>query len=96
MGVIAMILSISVLAILPYVETCIVRGNRFRPLMKLFFWLFVANLFMLGYIGAQHPVYPYDSIGLLCTYFRFIYFLIIVPSIGILDNILLWNKRRVN
>lgn len=93
LGVIAMILSITVLGILPYVETCKIRGNRFRPLMKLIFWLFIANIFMLGYVGAQHPVYPYEKIGLYCTIFRFVYFIIIVPIVGIIENVFLIRKR---
>jgi ubiquinol-cytochrome c reductase cytochrome b subunit len=43
-GVIAMFGS---LLILPLVDLSRIRGNQFRPIMKIAFWFFVVNFFML-------------------------------------------------
>jgi quinol-cytochrome oxidoreductase complex cytochrome b subunit len=40
------------------------------------------------WIGSQHPVEPYVTIGQLATAFYFVWFLIIVPVIGLIENTL--------
>jgi ubiquinol-cytochrome c reductase cytochrome b subunit len=39
--------SLFILLILPVVDLSRVRGNQFRPAMKVAFWFFVVNFFML-------------------------------------------------
>jgi hypothetical protein len=56
--------------------------------MKGFFWLFVANFLLLGWLGSQHVEEPYIFLGQLCTAYYFVHFLIIIPLVGILDNTL--------
>ena len=75
-----------ILLILPYVDLSRIRGNQFRPAMRLFFWFFVVNFFILMWIGSQHPVSPYVEIGQISTAFYFIWFLAIVPAIGLIEN----------
>src|SRR5262249_6840226 len=41
------------LVFVPWLDTSRVRSNRFRPLMRQFFWLFVLDCILLGYCGAQ-------------------------------------------
>jgi ubiquinol-cytochrome c reductase cytochrome b subunit len=38
------------------------------------------------WIGSQHPVSPYVEIGQISTAFYFIWFLAIVPAIGLIEN----------
>ena len=38
------------------------------------------------WIGACHPTTPYLEIGQVATAFYFVWFLMIVPTIGILEN----------
>ena len=80
--------SLLILLILPYVDLSRIRGNQFRPAMKLFFWFFVVNFVILMWIGSQHPNSPYVEIGQLSTAFYFAWFLIIVPIIGLSENTL--------
>jgi ubiquinol-cytochrome c reductase cytochrome b subunit len=47
LGVLAMFGSLLILLILPLVDLSRIRGNQFRPAMKLAFWLFVVNFFIL-------------------------------------------------
>jgi len=87
-GVLAMIAAILILLALPILDMSRVRSNAFRPINKFFFWLFVANFFLLGWIGGNHAEEPFITIGQICTAFYFSYFLILVPVTSITENIL--------
>jgi len=89
LGVIAMFGSLFILLLLPLVDISRVRGNQFRPAMKLAFWFFVVDFIILMWIGSQHPETPYLEIGQISTAFYFAWFLIIVPLIGISENTLI-------
>jgi len=86
LGVVAMIASILILLLLPFLETSRVRSSAFRPFMRFFFWLFVANFLLLIWIGANHPEPPFIHLGQFCSAFYFAYFLIFVPLIGLIEN----------
>lgn len=89
-GVLAMFLAILILFILPFVETSKVRGNGFRPIMKIFYWLFVVNFFLLMYCGGQHAEEPFITISRICTFYYFFYFVVIIPVIGHIENVLMY------
>nr|AFN06093.1 apocytochrome b [Glomus sp. DAOM 229456] len=88
LGVVAMLASILILFLLPYLESSRVRSSAFRPFMRIFFWLFAVNFLLLMWIGANHPEPPFILLGQLCTAFYFAYFLILVPLIGLIENTL--------
>lgn len=88
LGVLAMIIAILILLILPLVDLSRLRGLQFRPIGKLFFWLFIANFFLLMWLGSQHVEDPFIVLGQISTFFYFSYFLFIIPSLGILENTL--------
>nr|YP_008082056.1 cytochrome b [Rhizoctonia solani]AGK45434.1 cytochrome b [Rhizoctonia solani] len=88
-GVLAMFASLLILLIMPIVDTSRIRGNQFRPLMKFFFWVFVANFFILMWIGSQHPNSPFVEVGQVATALYFAWFVIIVPLVGIVENTLM-------
>jgi ubiquinol-cytochrome c reductase cytochrome b subunit len=88
LGVLAMFGSLLILLILPLTDLSRIRGNQFRPAMKLAFWFFVVDFLILMWIGSQHPNSPYLEIGQFATAFYFIWFLIIIPIIGLIENTL--------
>src|SRR5215475_6893778 len=89
LGVLAMFGSLLILLILPITDLSRIRGSQFRPAMKVAFWLFIVNFFILMWIGSQHPETPFVEIGQISTFFYFSWFLIIVPLIGIIENSLM-------
>lgn len=89
LGVLAMFGSLLILLVLPFTDLSRIRGNSFRPAMKLAFWFFVVDFFILMWIGSQHPNEPYVTIGQAATALYFAWFLIIVPAIGIFENTLM-------
>jgi len=88
LGVVAMFGSLLILLVLPLTDLSRIRGNQFRPAMKLAFWFFVVDFIILMWIGSQHPETPYVEIGQISTAFYFSWFLIIVPLIGLSENTL--------
>ena len=89
LGVVAMFGSLLILLVLPITDISRIRGNQFRPLMKLGYWFFVVDFFILLWICAMHPETPYLEIGQVATAFYFIWFLTIVPVIGLIENTLM-------
>ncbi len=97
-GVIAMGAALCILFVIPFINTSEIRSSRFRPFYKKFFWSFVADCLILGWIGGKPVEYPYIIIGQLATFFYFFFFLIIIPFLGIFEKwlIKLWLVNKVN
>jgi ubiquinol-cytochrome c reductase cytochrome b subunit len=57
--------------------------------MRFMFWVFVANFFILIWIGSQHPETPFVEIGQISTFLYFAWFIILVPVTGIVENSLM-------
>ncbi|BDI12860.1 apocytochrome b (mitochondrion) [Phanerochaete sordida] len=89
LGVIAMFGSLLILLILPLTDVSRIRGSTFRPFMKLAFWFFVVDFIILTWIGSQHPNTPFVEIGQIATAFYFLWFLVIVPVLGLAENTLM-------
>ena len=81
--------SLLILLILPIVDLSRIRGSQFRPFMRIALWFFFANFLVLMWIGSQHPETPFVEIGQISTAFYFIWFLFIVPAIGVIENTLM-------
>ncbi|MBC7906064.1 MAG: cytochrome b N-terminal domain-containing protein, partial [Rhodospirillaceae bacterium] len=81
-GVIAMFSAILILFALPWLDTSKVRSAKFRPLYKQFFWLFLADCLLLGYIGGKPAEGAYLIIGQLATAYYFFHFLVLMPLLG--------------
>lgn len=94
LGVITMFGAILVLLVLPFTDRSIIRGNSFKVLSKFFFFIFVFNFILLGQIGSQHVEVPFVLVGQICTIIYFSYFLIIVPVISTIENVLFYIGRK--
>ena len=78
--------SILILLVLPLTDLFRIRGNKFKPFMKIAFWFFVVDFVILTWIGSQHPTTLYVEIGQIATVFYFAWFLVIVLIIGLFEN----------
>jgi ubiquinol-cytochrome c reductase cytochrome b subunit len=88
LGVIAMFSAILILLTMPFTDLGINRGIQFRPLSKIAFYAFIANFLILMQLGAKHVESPFIELGQISTVLYFSHFLIIVPAISILENVL--------
>lgn len=100
LGVILMFSAIFVWALLPWLDTSNVRSNKFRPTYRVFFWILMAVILILGYLGAQtaddtNVVVPWTGVTLpigklllaqICTAWYFLHFVFITPFIGLRET----------
>ena len=82
LGVVAMLSAILILAVLPWLDTSKIRSAVFRPLYKQFYWILVADVLILGYMGAMPAEGLYLLIARVATAYYFIHFLVILPVLG--------------
>ena len=87
-GVLAMGGALLMLVLLPWLNTSKVRSTAFRPIYRKLYWLSIANFFVLGWIGQNVVETPYIEVGQFTTAFYFAFFLIFVPALGKLEDLL--------
>nr|WGT89885.1 cytochrome b [Sclomina xingrensis]WGT89898.1 cytochrome b [Sclomina xingrensis]WGT89937.1 cytochrome b [Sclomina xingrensis]WGT89989.1 cytochrome b [Sclomina xingrensis]WGT90015.1 cytochrome b [Sclomina xingrensis] len=75
-GVIAMVVSIAIIAILPFTNKNKFQGLTFYPINQILFWSFVSILMMLTWIGAKPVEDPFILTGQILTVVYFLYFII--------------------
>jgi ubiquinol-cytochrome c reductase cytochrome b subunit len=92
-GVLAMGGAIVILLFLPFINTSYVRSSAFRPIYRKFYWLLVADFLLLGWIGQEVVEKPYIEIGQGATVFYFLFFLVLFPLIGLIENALMQVKE---
>ena len=78
-----------IILILPITDLGKTKGLQFRPLSRIFFYFFVVNFIILLQLGAKHVEDPFIVFGQISTSFYFLYFLVIVPFISIVENTLI-------
>nr|ARH54024.1 cytochrome b [Stricticollis tobias] len=89
-GVIALVMSIAILAILPFTNKKMFMSNQFYPINKMLFWFMVAIIILLTWIGARPVEDPYITIGQILTVLYFLYY-IINPL-----TFIMWDKIMFN
>nr|ARM57860.1 cytochrome b [Carcharodon carcharias] len=85
-GVLALLFSILILMLVPFLHTSKQRSSTFRPLTQVFFWILVANMLVLTWIGGQPVEQPFILIGQIASISYFSLFLIAIPLAGWWEN----------
>nr|AFQ62408.1 cytochrome b [Abraeinae sp. MJTNT-2012] len=73
-GVIALIMSIAILLLMPFINSKKIQSNQFYPMNKILFWMFLTLAILLTWIGARPVEDPYIMLGQILTIMYFLYF----------------------
>jgi ubiquinol-cytochrome c reductase cytochrome b subunit len=88
MGVVGIGLVFASLIALPFVSVVQVGSPRFRIIYERLFWVFVADVFLLTWVGAQEIMPATVLLGQVCSVILFLYLLVILPLLGWLETAL--------
>jgi hypothetical protein len=83
-----MFVAILILLILPFADTSNIKGNSYKPIYIVAFWVFSLNFLVLMWLGSCHVEPPFILAGQIATIYYFTHYLIIIPVFGVIDNIL--------
>nr|WNO18618.1 cytochrome b [Tagiades trebellius martinus] len=90
-GVIALVMSILILIILPFTFNKKIQGIQFYPLNQILFWIMVATVILLTWIGARPVETPYILTGQLLTVLYFSYYIMNPMIAKFWDNLIFKN-----
>jgi len=86
-GFLIMIISIIILMFLPYImKNAIIRSGTFRPVHKIFFWIFLFNCCLLCWIGGIPVMEPYLTVGRILSFLYFFFILVLFPLAIFIDR----------
>ncbi len=85
-GVLVMFAAVGILAVLPWIDRHKVKSGTYRPIFKKFYWVFVANVFVLGWVGGQPAEGIYVYISQAATLYYFVHFLVLYPILNKYEN----------
>nr|YP_010576278.1 cytochrome b [Stilicoderus aquilinus]UZN43815.1 cytochrome b [Stilicoderus aquilinus] len=75
-GVIALVMSIAILLIMPFINNKMIKSTQFYPINKFLFWSLISIVIMLTWIGARPVEDPYILTGQILTVIYFFYYII--------------------
>jgi ubiquinol-cytochrome c reductase cytochrome b/c1 subunit len=85
-GVICLFGAIALLAFLPWLDTSPVKSAKYRPVFRVFFWVFVAVCLGLGWLGSQEVSDNTTLAARLLAFCYFAFFLIVLPLLGLFEK----------
>nr|QWK39733.1 cytochrome b [Omorgus chinensis]UFR81812.1 cytochrome b [Trogidae sp.] len=75
-GVIALLMSIAILLLMPFINKKKIQSTQFYPINKILFWSYFTIIIMLTWIGARPVEDPYILTGQILTILYFMYYII--------------------
>jgi len=92
-GVLALLFSILILLILPFLTFSFIRTFRFKPASQVIFFFFLFVTVLLGWLGSKPVGYPYYELAQIFTIFNFIILLFMLPVLSFFENFFFWDRN---
>lgn len=86
-GVCLMFAAIAVLFFLPYIAKFECKSSKFTKTSQFFFWSFVLNFLILGYLGSCEIEQPYTTYSQFAAFWYFLQFVIFLPALARIEKI---------
>jgi ubiquinol-cytochrome c reductase cytochrome b subunit len=86
LGIVAMLGAILVLFLLPFTYTGYIRNTTYRPVFKIFYWVFIADFLTLLWVGQAPITDPNIILGQYASIYYFSFFTFLFPLIGIVET----------
>ena len=93
-GVAAMGGSLLILFTIPFTNMSEIRSSDFRPLFKIFYYIFVADFIILCWVGQKPVRDVYVFTGKMATIYYFLFFIFLLPISGLIEKILIHYKIK--
>ena len=74
------------LLFLPWLDRSPIRSANYRPLYKIFFWVLVLDVAILGICGSQPPSDLWVILSQVCAFYYFAHFLFIMPLLSMFEK----------
>lgn len=94
MGVIFIALTFAALISIPFLSLIHVGSPKFRLLSERLFFVFVADVFLLTWLGSQEIMPSTVFLGQLCTLVLFVYLLVVYPFLSWFESLLYINSNN--
>jgi len=91
-GAVAMFGALIVLFFIPFTNTSLVRSTTYRPIFKIFYWIFISDFIILMWVGQKPVEEIYVWIGKVATVYYFVFFIFLIPIIGLIETKLAHHK----
>ena len=102
-GILAMLFSLLVLFVLPFINTSLIKDSSSRLVFKIFYFAAIADFLVLGWLGQSPVKDGYIFAGQIATVYYFLFFLVLLPLSGIIESFLTyssadlkWHKLLLN
>jgi quinol-cytochrome oxidoreductase complex cytochrome b subunit len=93
-GILAMLFSLLILYIIPFLNTSLVKDTSFRPLFKFCYFVAIADFIILGWVGQSPVKDSYIFVGQVATFYYFTFFIILIPVVGLIETFLIHRKVK--
>ena len=95
LGVVAMFLSILTLYALSFLCVAPITSSTFRGFYRIFFWFFLVDCLLLGWIGGNPVEYPYYVIGQVATVGYFFFYYCLLPYVAKSEGYMILKDNRL-
>ena len=85
-GILAMLGSLLVLFLIPFINTSEIKNTTDRPIFKIFFWIFISDILVLTWVGQKPVRDAYILTGQIATIYYFFFFMLMIPAAGIFEK----------